>query len=163
MPDASVKFCFRLSRFAIALLLVFAPLFLSVRSALSIAAPNEQGKVSPKVVYILINPDTFRRGADRILLVQFRKAFDDDFKDPARLRSPLDGAKYDTCDPKEVCDRIEIIWYEQRITTSITCKTKQSRTNTWASPEPHDEKDFGVILERVLREVQIHNVSHNTP
>jgi len=162
MPGASLKLCFKLSRFAFALLLVFAPLTVGVRSALSIAAPDEQGKVSPKVIYILVNPDTFNRGADRILLVHFRKMFDDSF-DPARLRSPLDGAQYDTCDPKEVCDRIEIIWHERTITTSINCKKKHSERKTFASAEPHDDDDFDVILMHIFRDVALHNELHNTP
>jgi hypothetical protein len=143
------------------LLALLAQLTVPLRSAISIAPPDEQGGVSPKVLYIILNPQGFPGGADAMLLGRSRKEFQNTLKDRAGLRLPEDGAKYNTCDPKKKCDRIQVIWYRRTITVKITCnKQEYSETPSFVSSEPRDEDEIDEILLHIFRLVATHNENH---
>jgi hypothetical protein len=157
MPAESLKLYSKAARFAIALLVVFAPLMVSVRSANSLGPANEQVSVAPKVLYIVLNPKNFTGGADAILLGRSRSVFKDTLKDRAIVRLPEDGANFDICDPKQVCDRIQITWFRRTITVNIICKKEHSETTEFASTEPRNGEEVDLILKQIFRNVATHN------
>jgi hypothetical protein len=86
-----------------------------------------------------------------------RSVFDRTLKDRASVRLPEDGANFDICDPKQVCDKIQITWFRRTITVTITCKKEHTETTEFASTEPRNEQEVDLILMHVFRDVALHN------